>query len=89
MGETRDQPVHRLSGAGHHAGTMNAPREDQSTGQESFHAEAAVGSALPMRTTLGLPAGRAKLRDRRDHSVQILAASRGRGSSLAVVGRLG
>ena len=65
---------HRLSGAGHHTGTMNPPREDQSAGQESVHAETTGGHAPPIRTTSGLPADRAKLRDRGEHGVQVLAA---------------
>ncbi len=52
-------------------GTMNPPREDQSAGQETVHAESTGGSTPPIRTQTGLPADRAKLLDRGRHGSQV------------------
>src|SRR6185503_10787651 len=68
---------------------MNPPREEQSAGQESVHAEATGGDAPPIRTTSGVPADRAKLRDRGEHGVQVPAASRGGRCAVAAAGGLG
>src|SRR5438132_7679465 len=65
---------HRHSGAGHNLGTMNPPREDQSAGQETVHAETTGGFTPPIRTQTGLPADRAKLRDRGWHGSQVPGA---------------
>ena len=54
-------------------GTMNAPGEGQSAGQESVHEEIAGGAAPPIRTASGLSTDRAKLRDRGEHGMQVLA----------------
>ena len=79
----------RASSAGHYTGTMNLPREGSSAGQESVHAEIEGGYAPPIRTTFGLPADRAQLRDRGEHRPQVsetrpssgleLAGARGQG----------
>ena len=58
---------------------MNPPREDQSAGQETVHAETTGGPAPPIRTQTGLPADRAKLRDRGEHRSQVPEARRGGG----------
>ena len=51
---------------------MNPPREDQSAGQETVHAETTGGPAPPIRTETGLPADRAKLRDRGEYGSQVI-----------------
>ena len=51
---------------------MNPLRGEQSAGQESVHEETTGGAAPPIRTTSGLSADRAKLRDRGEHGVQYL-----------------
>ena len=64
--------LHRHRGAGHQTGTMNPPREDQSAGRETVHAKTTGGPAPPIRTQTGLPADRAKLRDRGEHRTEYL-----------------
>src|SRR5713226_3573 len=75
---------HRHSGAGHHTGTMNPPREDQSAGQETVHAKTTGGPTPPIRTQTGLPADRAKLLDRGQYGSQVPEAGRGGGPHLAI-----
>ena len=72
---------HRASSAGHYTGTMNLPREESSAGQESVHAEIEGGYAPPIRTTFGLPADRAQLRDRGEHRPQVLKRAEAAGLS--------
>src|SRR5260370_30392984 len=75
---------HRHSGAGHHTGTMNPPREDQSAGQETVQAETTGGLTPPIRTQTGLPANQATLRDRGEHGSQAFETRRrGRGKLAA------
>src|SRR5260370_22769677 len=80
---------HRHSGAGYHTGTMNPPREDQSAGQETVHAETTGGLTPPIRTQTGLPANRAKLRDRGEHGSQVFETGRSGRGELAAARRLG
>ena len=70
-------------------GTMNPPREDQSAGQETVHAETTGGPTPPIRTQTGLPADRAKLLDRGEHGSQVPEARRGGGRHLAAARGLG
>src|SRR5947208_10866056 len=77
------------SGAGQHTDTMNLPREDQSAGQETVHAEATGGPAPPIRAQTGLSADRAKLRDRSEHGSQVSKTRRSGGGELASARRLG
>jgi hypothetical protein len=80
---------HKHSGAGHHSGTMNPPREDQSAGQETVHAETTGGSTPPIRTQTGPPADRAKLRDRGRHGSQVPETRRSGGRHVkSTCGRL-
>ena len=69
---------HRASSAGHYTGTMNLPREGSSAGHECVPAEIEGGYAPPIRTTFGLPAARAQLRDRGEHRPQVLNAPKQR-----------
>src|SRR5947209_10733005 len=58
---------------------MNPPREDQSAGQETVHAETTGGPAPPIRTQTGLPADRAKLLDWGEHCSQVPEAAEAKG----------
>src|ERR1700721_2016796 len=79
----------RYGGAGHYPGTMNPPREDQSAGQETVHAEITGGPTPPIRTQAGLPADRAKLLDWGEHGSQVPEARRSGGHHLATPRGLG
>ena len=70
-------------------GTMNPPREDQSAGQETVHAEITGGPTPPIRTQTGLPADRAKLLDWGQHGSQVPETRRGGGRNLAAARGLG
>jgi hypothetical protein len=66
---------------------MNSSGEDQSAGQETVHAKTTGGLTPPIRTQSGLPANRAKLRDRGEHGSQVFETRRsGRGELAAARG---